>query len=162
MCLPYDIIAYSSARAADTSQRNEKSGDLLTSDECVDFYMLVASGNWTSEFTGKVADKCEFKSRSHTAFWCLRFQFPRSKPSTYSCHSERGAWLLAKRWATVAHHWYEPWLESEGALIVYTEENMPEPDLQFLDWACALDADSESFARVPELHKMWPRMVAKA
>ena len=124
----------------------------------VNFYHWIPGGMWTQTFRATPADSAVFKARSHTKFWRDRFGWPGSKTFMFSAHSEMGAVLLAKEWARKSDHLYSHWIDSEGLLLEYSQdEHAFEFSVAFLDWVSSLDVDCDSFQRVHELFNVWPR-----
>ena len=124
------------------------------------FHVKILGGKWTAEHIGTIADRVSANARGQAAMeWCAEFKWPRMTSFAFNRYSEVGAVELAREVARRANHFYRLWLWSDDDPFRYTPEHLESyiEDFEWLDWMCAQDPNSVSFARGQLLRQMLPK-----
>ena len=124
------------------------------------FHVKILGGKWTAENIGTIADRVSANARGQAAMeWCAEFKWPRMTSFAFNRYSEVGAVELAREVARRANRFYRLWLWSDDDPFRYTPEHLESynEDFEWLDWMCAQDPNSVSFARGQLLRQMLPK-----
>ena len=124
------------------------------------FYVTVRGGVWTAEFKGTEADCISVYARACARDWCDRRGLPKSKSFAFTRFTEHGASMLCHEWHRFLHFFFAIWVDHACEIgYQYTREELDAYvcDVEFVDWAETLDADSHCFRGVHELLTTRPR-----
>eukprot|EP00974_Lingulodinium_polyedra_P099620 9648979-Lingulodinium_polyedra.AAC.1 len=79
------------------------------------------------------------------------------KKFLFSAHGELAANMLAREWCRRAHHYYVQWAQAaEDVPFDYESAEAYEDCSEFIDWACGVPTDTQTFARIVEVRGARP------
>ena len=113
----------------------------------LDYYVRPISGAYVFKKDGVLSNGVACFPRSHVSLFERLFAVPATKTFAYLEHSEHGAHMLARAWASRLQFYYGIWVEhgSSASMDFSGDEfNFDDSD-EFLDWACTVPLDSWTF-----------------
>jgi hypothetical protein len=123
-----------------------------------DFFPKVLGGVWTDLHMGIPFDRLACKARSHTKKWRKMFKIQEAYTFSVGLYGEHDAHMLVKAWIHKLTYLFELWLGRGEPAAQYSEEDHAEfaHTESYMDWACALELESDSFTAVLKLRHFRP------
>ena len=111
----------------------------------------------------KIADHCKaFARGSAVQSWCNTYNWPKERNWAFSKYSQDACVKLAAEFCRRSNHYYSIWWRGEALLHHYTDADVVDENLEFLDFVAEYDTDDPVFEAYQSMKELMPNLTKPA